>query len=472
MTHKKMKLFTFTFTFLLFTTSCFATIFQVGSAKTYGTPYALYLSGHVQSGDTIEIDPEFYSGLGSLAVWQKDNLLIRGVGGRPHLEADGEYIWGKGIWVLAGNNITVENIKFSGASVPDQNGAGIRLDGVGLTVRHCYFYNNENGILTSNPYEGDILIEFSEFDNNGYGDGFSHNLYIGHVNSLTFRFNYSHHAYIGHNLKSRANENFILYNRIMDEESGESSRLVDLSNGGFSIVMGNLFMQGNNAQNNNLVGYGLEGLTNTLNELYYINNTAVNKRAASCIFLDINEGTSTAKVINNIFAGTGTVVNGPTTTMSNNIVESNIENLLFTDEQNFDYHFETTSPAVNAGIFIDSVNGFSLVPAFTYVHPADFKDRGIVLDIDAGAIEAEVLHSVKTEDKGDILVFPNPAKERIFINTYEPIEKIEIIDGLGRISMAIDDGEVINISRLDAGVYYVKVHFQNGDSGVEKFIKN
>ena len=38
-----------------------------------------------------------------------------------------------------------------------------------------------------------------------------HNLYIGHVNKLTFRFNYSHHAYIGHNLKSRADANYILY---------------------------------------------------------------------------------------------------------------------------------------------------------------------------------------------------------------------------------------------------------------------
>ena len=256
-----------------------ATTFQVGADKAYASPNALYAAGVVQDGDIIEIDAATYTGQAALAVWHPDNLIIKGVGGQPHLVANDEYIWGKGIWVFAGDNITVENIEFSGASVPDQNGAGIRLDGTGLIVRHCYFHDNENGILTGNPSAGDILIEYSEFGHNGYGDGFSHNLYIGHVNSLTFRYNYSHHAVIGHNLKSRANENYILYNRIMDEDSGNSSRLIDLSNGGFSIIMGNLFMQGPNAENNNLVGYGKEGLSNTsAHELYCINNTFVNSR--------------------------------------------------------------------------------------------------------------------------------------------------------------------------------------------------
>ncbi|MCC6723031.1 MAG: right-handed parallel beta-helix repeat-containing protein, partial [Saprospiraceae bacterium] len=161
-----------------------------------------------------------------MAVWQANNLVIRGVGGRPHLEAGGQYIWGKGIWVLAGNGITVENIEFSGATVPDQNGAGIRLDGTGMTVRHCYFHHNQNGILTSNPYAGEILIEYTEFADSGYGDGYTHNVYIGHVDKLIFRYNYSHHAIVGHNLKSRAKENHILYNRIMDEVDGQSSRLI------------------------------------------------------------------------------------------------------------------------------------------------------------------------------------------------------------------------------------------------------
>jgi len=32
--------------------------------------------------------------------------------------------------------------------VPDKNGAGIRQEGAGLTVRNCFFHDNEDGILT------------------------------------------------------------------------------------------------------------------------------------------------------------------------------------------------------------------------------------------------------------------------------------------------------------------------------------
>ena len=259
---------------LMLGVQCFADIHKVGSTKTYKSPNALYTANVIQDGDTIEIDAETYSGQAALAIWKNNNLVIKGVGGRPHLTADGQQIAGKGIWVFSGNNITVENIEFSGSSVPDKNGAGIRFQGIGLSVRHCYFHDNENGILAGNPYEGDILIEFSEFARNGYGDGYSHNLYIGHINKLTFRFNYSHHADIGHNLKSRANENFVLYNRIMDEKIGNSSRLIDLPNGGLSIVMGNLLMQGNSAKNSNMVGFGLEGLTNSSPHEFYWSQTA------------------------------------------------------------------------------------------------------------------------------------------------------------------------------------------------------
>ena len=92
----------------------------------------------------------------------KKQLIDKRKGRHPKLDADGQYILGKGIWVLAGNNITVESIEFFGATVPDHNGAGIRLDGVGMNVQRCFFHDNENGILTSNPYAGEIIIEHSE----------------------------------------------------------------------------------------------------------------------------------------------------------------------------------------------------------------------------------------------------------------------------------------------------------------------
>jgi len=366
---------------------------QVGPTRTYVSPNALYEANVLVQGDTVEIDAGTYSGTAALAVWHADSLVIRGVGGRPHLDAASQNIWGKGIWVCNGNDITVENIEFSGATVPDENGAGIRLDKSGLIVRHCYFHDNENGILTSNPGDGDILIEYSEFARNGFGDGFTHNLYIGKVHSLTFRFNYSHHAIIGHNLKSRATTNVIYCNRIMDENTGTSSRLIDLSNGGLAIVMGNLLMQGPNAPNKNLVGYGLEGLSNPApHELHFINNTCVNKRVASCTFVHIQSGTTVANISNSIFAGSGALLDGTSTTMANNLVETTIANVRFVNEALYDYHLQSSAPAIDMGTLQADVHGNSLTPDASYQHLAMEEPRMIVNSIiDVGAYEEGVV---------------------------------------------------------------------------------
>lgn len=77
------------------------------------------------------------------------NLTIAGVGaGRAVINAAGHNSQGKAIWVISGNNTMVEDIEFAGATVPDMNGAGIRAEGNNLTIRNCYFHDNQDGILT------------------------------------------------------------------------------------------------------------------------------------------------------------------------------------------------------------------------------------------------------------------------------------------------------------------------------------
>src|SRR3954469_23437554 len=192
-------------------------------------------------GNVIEIDAGVYAG--DAAVWRQHGLTIRGVGGRAHLAANGAHAEGKAIWVIKGNDTTIEGMEFSGASVPDANGAGIRLEGAGLTVRNCYLHDNENGILTGRGPNSDVVIEHSEFARNGVGDRYTHNLYIGHVRSFVLRYSYIHHAIVGHNVKSRAARNDIRCNRIMDEKDGRSSYAIDLPNGGLALVVGNLIQQ-------------------------------------------------------------------------------------------------------------------------------------------------------------------------------------------------------------------------------------
>jgi hypothetical protein len=387
-TMTKKILLIFSFSFLV--CNSFATTYIIGPSQTYTSPNALYLANVINNGDTIKIQNGVYSGTMALANWSKNNLVILGINGRPQMIAAGQNIGGKAIWIASGTNITIDNISFSGCSVPDQNGAGIRMEGNDMTIRRCYFYDNENGILTHNNYVGQLLIEYSEFNQNGFGDGQSHNIYVGHIQKLIFQYNYSHHAEVGHNMKSRANQNIILYNRIMDEAAGNSSRLIDLSNGGFSIIMGNLLMQGPLAVNNNMVGFGLEGLTNPSSALYFINNTMVNKRVASCRFLQIQSGTTIAQIVNNIFAGTGTLIDGVPSFMTNNYSNINISALSFVDEPNYNYNLKSDSPAKNGSFSLGTVNGYNLTPDISYIHPAAFNNRIQNGILDIGAYEYNV----------------------------------------------------------------------------------
>lgn len=351
----------------------------VGPGKTYAKPSLA--AAVAQDGDTIRIDAGTYSG--DVCAWNADNLVITGVGGRPHLVADGHHAMGKGIWVFAGDNITVEDIEFSGAAVPDRNGAGIRLDGSGMTVRRCYFHGNENGILTNAGATSDVLIEDSEFAANGAGDGYSHNLYIGHVRTLTFRGNHSHGAKIGHCLKSRAATNRIIANRIMDEGAGTGSYTLNLPNGGLSFVIGNLIQQGPSSPNSGIVTYGEEGATNPDQHLYFINNTVVNDLDRGT-FLTIAAGTTGAVVANNLFIGPGTAVSGAAT-LSHNLSG---DGSLVLNRAGYDYRLPVGSAAIDAGAGPGTGSGADLTPLLAYAHPTATAARSTVgTAIDIGAYE-------------------------------------------------------------------------------------
>ena len=186
-------------------------VLKVGPQEKLSSPSLA--SKIAKDGNIIEIDAAGHYD-GDAVVWWQNNLTIRGVNGRPHIRASGASAEGKALWVVKGNNTTVENVEISGARVSDGNGAAIRQEGTGLTLRHCYFHHNENGILAGANEKSDIVIEHSEFSYNGAGSGQTHNIYIGGVRSFTLKYSYSHHARMGHNVKSRAERNYILYNRL------------------------------------------------------------------------------------------------------------------------------------------------------------------------------------------------------------------------------------------------------------------
>jgi hypothetical protein len=351
---------------------------QVGPESGYKTPCQAFKDAH--DGDTVEINASGnYSG--DVCRISANNLTIRGVKGRPRIDAASRDCEGKAIWVIGGNNTVIENIELSGCKVRDKNGAGIRQEGANLTLRNCYFHDNEDGILSGVNPASKILIENSEFFHNGIGNGQTHNIYIGNIQKFTMRFCYSHQSPGGQLVKSRAVENNILYNRLTDEEG--SNYKLDLPNGGITFVIGNIFHQSPSTTNSSLLSFGAEGPAPD-SKLVVVNNTFVNDRNAG-IFVNVQKLVSKpALIVNNIFSGKGEVCSQANAILSGNFVEADPK---FVDRSNFNYELSNDSLCINAGQDLKSMGLESIMPKYEYVHPCKMRPRAVRELIDVGAYE-------------------------------------------------------------------------------------
>lgn len=380
-----------------------ANILTVGPGQQYNTLQAAVDAA--KSGDIIEIDASgVYFGETANTFIDKSNITIKGVNGRPKFEAapNMEVTGRKGIWVLAGNDVTVDNIEFLNAHDyigEDQNWAGIRIEpNVSSFIKNCYFHHCDNGILGSAGAEADIVIESCEFAYLGYGDGYSHCLYIGESRSLTFRFNYSHHARNGHLLKTRAHNNYIEYNRITDEITDgkwTSGGNIDMPQGGNCYVIGNV-MQHDKGSSHRMLWYGLEWKVNPGKNLYIINNTFINDDVdeSAALFINVRQDPEINIVIkNNIFTGLGDIVKDlEGKSLSASLVDSsNLVNVDpgYMDRLNYDFRLTADScAAIDKGVDPGtSVEGYPLTPVKQYVHKLSFEERPVHGAIDIGAYE-------------------------------------------------------------------------------------
>lgn len=448
---------------LLFAGSLNATTWHVGSAQTYTMPSQV--STLVNNGDTVDIDAGTYNS--NVCAWTANNLLIRCKNGMAHLKSNGLSYGDKAIWVIQGNNTTIEHIEFSLCTSTSANGAGIRQEGKNLTVRYCYFHDNENGILSGALAASKITVEYSEFNLNGAGDGYSHNLYIGHIDTLLFRYNYSHHCKVGHELKSRANVNYILYNRFTNEATGTASYEVDLPNGGMAIVMGNVLQKSTNANNSNMVSYGVEGLTNAApHNFYLINNTLVNERSTGT-FVNVFSGTNLYKAYNNILAGNGNIMNGSPVTIDTVANKKyTIAAAGFSNSATYDYHLLAGSSALNAGVNAGNAsNGFALTPIYEYVHPSGKTTRAVSGALDAGAFELLMPVSVKTEAVAENIVVFYPEQGYLNIRSDKELSSVRIMNLEGKLIYENKQSFTkvsVSIADWPAGIYIVSAVSTSG----------
>jgi len=452
-----------------------ATTWNVGPGRTH--QFCSQVAPWVEDGDSILIDNGTYVN-DPQVKWSKNNLYIAGIGGHPRLEAGSiianDMSNGKGIFVISGANVHVHNIEFANAVVQDHNGAGIRQEGANLWVSNCLFNGNEMGILGGNIPDCKTTIEYCEFVNSGSpaNPGYQHNIYINHIDTLVFRFNYTHNSIAeGHELKSRATYNFILYNRIANEDS-EDSRTIDLPNGGTSVIVGNIIEQGPSSANSNLLGYGLEGLSNPApHALYCTSNTFINKKTTGS-FIQVANGTDSLFVKNNIFAGakTGGLFIGTPAVLdsSNNEINNSIAAIGFVDAPAYDYHLQPSSVVIDAGISISKIiHGYSLQPGLSYVDTCSFETRALEGAVDIGAFEYETPLATKENAWVEFSIFPNPARGYFTIQVSEDPERkiqMQIVNALGevmRIQNIHAERNTIEVAGWSSGIYFIMLSHNN-----------
>jgi hypothetical protein len=451
---------------LLLVTSAHAKTWLVGPTRQYTVPSAVM--NLVDDGDTVLIDSGLYTG--DVGVWTNNDLVLRCPDGMARFNANGNIAQEKGIWVLAGNNTYVEGFEFYGAAISladGDNGAGIRVGGNGLTCRRCYFHDNQEGILTANDTtNNNIWIESCEFDHNGVESGtlagYEHNIYVGHSTSCTIKFCYFYASIVGHEIKTRANVNYILYNKIVDGPTGDGSYSIDIPNGGLSFAIGNSIEKGPMTANPTAITYGEEGIVNPDSEFYFINNTVVTDRNPTT-FLFIQPGTNPALIANNIFAGTGYPLTASDTEA--NVINIDTSFFHFADPANYEYH-SYGFPGFTNAIELGDVDGFSLIPFSQYIDPEDSMPRVdfIFFDNEVGAFEyiSGGGSVAETHEQSIGNNYPNPfTTETIIPMSPGIIGSLEFFNECG-MKMDVsykqtENGIVIERGNLPQGIYFYHI---------------
>jgi hypothetical protein len=225
-----------------------------------------------RKGDTIEVIGGTYHETVRIA---QDTITVRGVAGRPVFSCAGMTpADDKACFLLAGHDITLENLEISGAEVSAAMGANaacIRNEhGMDFTVREVICHGSQEGILSDG---GSILIENSEFFDNGWTDR-THNVYLsGDCITATIRGSIFRDARIGHEFKSRCQKTLISDSTF---RSTKGSRDIDIPDGGETTIYRSTLVKTAGTQNPELVGFAAESCrfpaALTLDQVHIVNS--------------------------------------------------------------------------------------------------------------------------------------------------------------------------------------------------------
>jgi hypothetical protein len=292
----------------------------VGPNSNYHTVSAAVAAS--SSGDVIDVTSGTYT---NDFPTISHNLTLQAVGGPVRMVATESPPNGKAIIDEGGPgvNVSITGFTFTGASVPDNNGAGIRYEGGKLTLDHDIFDNNQEGLLGAPDPNGSISVQNSYFYDNGAGDGYSHDIYVGAIASFTANNSYFAEAKVGHEIKSRAASNTITNNVIGDGPTGTASYEIDLPNGGKAVITGNTIEKGANAQNSIAISYGEEGNLYSTNSLHVSGNTIIDDYSPSSFTAVRNSTSVQAQVTGNKYYGfsAAQMTSGPAKAAGNTLMK-------------------------------------------------------------------------------------------------------------------------------------------------------
>jgi hypothetical protein len=291
---------------------------SVAAPRTYTVAVGESLAAALQQaadGDVVQLQAGHHHG--QVAVITHKRLTLRGVGGVAVLHADGQNAEGKAALVVRNGDVLVQHIEFRGNRVPDGNGAGIRFERGRLRVSQCSFFDNQNGILTSNHPSAELVVENSSFGQAPVGAKLPHLIYVGNIAHFTLLGSHLSGGQEGHLVKSRARINHVRYNYLVDGDAGRAAYELEFPHGGVAHVVGNVIGQSAGTSNPGVVVFGAEGpgpvqmpgQAPREHALVIVNNTLINTGLRPAWFVRVHEARLQQSVpqqlVNNLLVGLG-----------------------------------------------------------------------------------------------------------------------------------------------------------------------
>ncbi|HUW82423.1 MAG TPA: Calx-beta domain-containing protein, partial [Phycisphaerae bacterium] len=334
-----------------------------------------------QPGDVIVVQPGVYqmneSRLSFYNAGEPGNpITIRGVmnGSQrpicepaPGQEVDRAFLY---IWSVD-HDWVIENLEFRNSRGLDvlysPNAAGMYVCGDNITIRNCYFHDNDMG-LTGSTGATNILVENCEFNYNGTDlfYAYAHALYMS-CDDLTVRGCYFHDAYGGMLFKSRCVHHVLEYSWLENDGSEQCVINAASANQDNALWRGNVFIK-RSAPGGQRRIISLDDGTGLFGTVTMVNNTVISALTED-IYL-ASAGTNAADLVlrNNIFAGPSSDLiawdGGGTITGNNNCfrtamapeVPAGVIDSVFSDDPGFvnlagrDLRLLDTSACRNAGL--------------------------------------------------------------------------------------------------------------------------